>query len=142
MSLAERIYILNILDDLFTRERQLQHSCCEERTATSRYKCQQWSLQGTAAGSVICHGPRCARLAAMVGANLEPRDVAGKAYQRLARRSARGFARLTVRFLPPNSFSLRARIASFPPLAISTNPKPRSRPVSRSEIRLTRSTVP
>lgn len=33
-------------------------------------------------------------------------------------------------------------MASFAPLAISTNPKPRSRPVSRSVISLTDSTAP
>ena len=33
---------------------------------------------------------------------------------------SRGFARLTVRFLPSKSFSCSAAIASFPPLAIST----------------------
>jgi hypothetical protein len=68
--------------------------------------------------------------------------VGGKPYQRLGRRSGRGFAGFTVSLLPPSSFSLRALIASFPPLVISTNPKPRSRPVSRSVIRLTFSTVP
>src|SRR5207248_3989626 len=59
-------------------------------------------------------------------------------------RSTFGRASLTVKDLPPTSLPLSAVIALVAPAAsvISTNPKPLDRPVSRSVMMLTRSTVP
>ena len=59
-------------------------------------------------------------------------------------RSVLGRASLTLMVRPPTEDPFRAVIAFSPSslLAISTNPKPRERPVSRSVMMLTRSTCP
>jgi len=56
-------------------------------------------------------------------------------------RSVRGRASLTLSERPPMSFWCSAWMASSAPLDISTKPKPRGRPVSRSVIKLTVSTL-
>src|SRR6185503_14324305 len=57
-------------------------------------------------------------------------------------RSSRGLASLTVRRRPWYSAPFIAAMASSAPLDISTNPNPRLRPVSRSEITCALVTVP
>ena len=59
-------------------------------------------------------------------------------------RSSRGFASFTFKARPPTSFPFKAVIAAWAALssAISTKPKPRGRPVSRSVMIWMRSTTP
>ena len=71
-------------------------------------------------------------------------DRAVRRHAAATARSTLGRASFTFRVRPPTWLPLRAAMAFSPSsaLAISTNPKPRERPVSRSVMMLTRSTCP